>query len=324
MNQMLASPRTILKRGAEQLLASRPAAILSAPRRRSARLVLAYHGIVPEGEREAGERSLFVRARDFEQQLDALLEIADVVPLDQLDDADTGRPRAAITFDDAYLGAVTAGVAALARRALPATIFVAPGRLEGHVFWWDALAHARGALPESTRARALHELRGIDEPIRGWAADTGLPVAVDVPRHARSATIDELRLALTHPGITLASHSWSHANLARLTGATLRAELTRPLGWLEAKFGTRVVRWIAYPYGLRNAEVERAARESGYRGGLLIEGGWYRTADRGVFNRPRLNVPGHVSREGFRARLLGTIAVREEGPTRYRAGRISQ
>jgi len=43
------------------------------------RLILAYHGIVPDGAAPAGERSLFVSQRDFAAQLDAVSGIADIV-----------------------------------------------------------------------------------------------------------------------------------------------------------------------------------------------------------------------------------------------------
>ena len=298
----------MLKSGAERVLASRAAAFLSAPRRRAHRLVLAYHGIVPDGAPAAGERSLFVTARDFAAQLDALVEVADVVALDELDAPDGDRPRVAITFDDAYVGAVTAGVDVLARRELPAAIFVAPGRLGGQRFWWDSLAHAHGSIPASTRSHALDALRGLDEPIRSWMAHAGIPAAEELPPYALSAAVAELRAALAHPGIVLGSHSWTHANLTRSTPAELEAEMTRPLEWLRAEFGARAVPWIAYPYGLHDARVERAAREAGYRGGLAITGGWHRVGERAPFGRPRMNIPGQLSHAGFRARLLGTIA----------------
>jgi hypothetical protein len=113
----------------ERVLASRLVTRVTARRVRGGSLILAYHGIVPLTAGDtvgAGERALYVRQSDFAAQLDMLSSVADVVPLASIDAATSARPRVAITFDDAYQGAVTAGVDELVARALPATIFVAP------------------------------------------------------------------------------------------------------------------------------------------------------------------------------------------------------
>ncbi len=273
------------------------------------RLILAYHGIIPAGERGAapGERALFVTQERFGEQLDMLREVADVAPLAELDGAGDGRPRIAITFDDAYRGAVTAGVKELRARALPATIFVAPGRLDGHVFWWDALAHTRDALDPAVRSHALDALSGIDERVRAWAAESGVASRDDVPAYARAASVAELAAAADTPGITLGSHTWSHPNLARLADPALAAELTRPRDWLREHFGDRVLDWIAYPYGLDSPDVHRAAKNAGYSAALRITGGWHAAHEVAPHARPRLNVGAGMSVAGLQARVLGSI-----------------
>jgi len=170
--------RHFLKRRAEGVLSSSGAGWAMRHRVRGKRLILAYHGIIPEGVSAAGERALFTGQRDFATQLDALLELVDVVPLDRIDELGGGRPRVAITFDDAYRGAVTVGLQELRKRGLPATIFVSPGRLNGHVFWWDALADSTGNLDDVIRRRALSEYRGSDEQVRRWAMAAALPESV--------------------------------------------------------------------------------------------------------------------------------------------------
>src|SRR3989442_489110 len=88
---------------------------------RGKRLILAYHGVVPYGAAAAGERTLFISQRVFAAHLDVLAALADVAPLDQIDEPGDGRPRVAITLDDAYSGAVNDGVRELVKRSLPAT-----------------------------------------------------------------------------------------------------------------------------------------------------------------------------------------------------------
>lgn len=299
--------RRALKQRVERALSWVPVGRMARHRIRGKRLILAYHGIVPEGAEPAGERSLFVHRRDFAAQLDAIAGIADIVPLARLDDAGDGRPRVAITFDDAYRGAVNEGIAEVVARGLPATIFVAPGRLNDHIFWWDALSESDGQLSEAIRHHALHKLLGSDERVRGWAAMIRLPSSDKLPAYAQTATYVELRTAIGLPGITVGSHTWSHANLAALAAVDVAVELEASRDWLRAAFGDKAIPWIAYPYGLDSPEAHRAAATAGFAGGLRIGGGWHRAMDVSPLARPRLNVPGGLSVPGFRARVTGVV-----------------
>jgi peptidoglycan/xylan/chitin deacetylase (PgdA/CDA1 family) len=300
--------RRVLKHRMEQALSSSAAGRIVRHRIRGKRLILAYHGIVPEGERLAGERALFVAQRDFAAQLDVLVAFADVAPLERIDEPGDGRPRVAITFDDGYRGAVREGVQELVKRGLPATFFVAPGRVNGHVFWWDALSHGGVGYDEAVRHHALYALGGSDERVRSWAADIGLPSSDALPTYALTASASELRTAIAFPGITVGSHTWSHLNIATLASAEVVAEIERAREWLRAEFGEKAVPWIAYPYGLDCLEAHRAAVSAFCVGGVRIGGGWHRARDVSAFARPRLNVPGGLSLAGFQARLLGARA----------------
>ena len=272
-------------------------------------LILAYHNIVPPGVEIAGDRSLHLPERLFVAQLDALQATHDVVPLGTLLDADGDngrRPRAVITFDDAYRGAVTAGLRQVVARGLSATVFVAPAFVGGKFFWWDVATPAGAPGPtESFRKFALEECQGVDAAVRLWAERAGHPLA-RLPADAACASESELRVASTHPGITFASHSWSHPNLARLAPAELDDELTRPLTWLGARFDN-VLPVLSYPYGLASPAVERAAASAGYRAGLLVEGGWVSRRPRNPFAVPRLNVPAGLSANGFQLRAAGLL-----------------
>jgi peptidoglycan/xylan/chitin deacetylase (PgdA/CDA1 family) len=272
---------------------------------RGKRLILAYHGIIPEGQAPAGERALFVAQRDFAMHLDMLAAEADVAPLDRIDEPGDGRPRVAITFDDAYSGALSEGVGELAKRSLPATIFVAPGLLNGHVFWWDALSHGREALDETVRHYAMHELAGADERVRAWAAGAGLPMSDALPDYARASTRAELAAALAFPGITVGSHTWSHRNLASLGVSDVIAEARDSRAWLHAEFADKALDWLAYPYGLESSTVRHAVAKASYAGALRIDGGWHRPTSVSPFARPRFSIGSGLSVAGLRARLNG-------------------
>jgi peptidoglycan/xylan/chitin deacetylase (PgdA/CDA1 family) len=276
-------------------------------RLRGKRLIIAYHGIIPDGATPAGERSLFLTQREFAAQLDMLCEAVDVAALDRIDEEGDGRPRVAITIDDAYRGAVCEGVRELVRRGLPATIFVAPARLEGHVFWWDALADETGRLQESVRAHALNSLCGHDERVRAWAARSAVVASDLLPTYARAATRAELHAAVDLPGITLGSHTWSHANLSKLPIVEILSELNRSRVWLRREFPGKVIDWLAYPYGLDSVAAHQALADASYTGALRIEGGWHNPTRVSRFARPRLNVPASLSVAGLKARALGSL-----------------
>jgi peptidoglycan/xylan/chitin deacetylase (PgdA/CDA1 family) len=255
----------------------------------------------------AGERALFIPQAMFAAQMDVLARDTDVAPLATLDEEGDGRPRIAITFDDAYHGAMTAAVDELVTRRLPATVFVAPGRLDGHVFWWDALAGASGELDSTMRRHALESLNGDDARVRSWAAANRVAANDELPLYARAATTAALTDAAARPGITFGSHSWSHPALPTLDSAQLTDELARSRQWLIEHFPQRSVDWLAYPYGLESAMVRQAAQDAGYAAAALIGGGWHRPADVQPHARPRLSVSAGRSLAGFRARVLGSI-----------------
>lgn len=297
-----------LKRFAEGAVANSGILRFARARQAGRALVLAYHDIVPNGERVAGDCSLHLPQRIFAAQLDVLARTHDVVPL-----ADALRPRVrhrrpavAITFDDAYTGAITAGFAELARRGMPATVFVAPALL-GQTTWWDLLASpVSGAVRDDVRHQALCTLRGDGAAVVRWAESSGVPVAesCDLPS---VATLADLRSATRQSGITVESHSWSHLNLAALDGCALREELCRARAWLRQEFGA-TPSCLAYPYGLHSATVDVAAREAGYSAAFRVEGGWFAASLHAYtrnFVSPRFNVPARLSLNGFRIRLAG-------------------
>ena len=90
----------------------------------------------------------------------------------------------------ASCAAVTAGVAELAKRGMPATMFVPPAFVGDGDFWWDAVDvdGDRGAF----RELALTVCRGEDAKVRAEAERRGIDTR-EVPPHARCATAEELR-----------------------------------------------------------------------------------------------------------------------------------
>ena len=292
--------KAVIERGI--LLSGLPLA--SRRRNRHRALVLLYHNVVPDGVQASGELSLHLPFEQFCSHLDVLARTCDVVSLQELvvGGADPmGRPRVAITFDDAYAGALSIGVTELVRRGMPATIFVPPGLL-GRSTWWDVVAsQSAGVIPEARRADLLTTFAGNERRILGAsqparAAETSFPQIVE-----ESQLVD----AAKQPGIAIGSHTWQHPNLAAVSAGELRDELDKSLQWLRARFPTNAP-FVSYPYGLTSPSVEAAAREVGYSAAFVAGGGWLPTdlpASR--FRLPRYNVPAGISLTGFRLRLCG-------------------
>ncbi len=300
--------RTLVKRSAEALICGSGLTRAARARHSPDVLVLAYHNIVPNGESAAGDTSLHLPQAAFAAQLDMLQRTHEVVSLtDAMRPERSRHPRVVITFDDAYRGAVTAGVPELACRDLPATIFVTPGFVGGGTFWWDVLAGEVG-LPDHVRSHGLNRLKGKNDAIRTWAADQGL-LTSDIPDHQKVASEQELTTAASDAGITLAAHTWSHASLPSLDEDELESEMVRPLVWLHERF-SGVIPWISYPYGLHSPQVERAAEKAGYEGAFRVDGGWLPRRDdpTGRFVLPRLNIPAGISIRGFELRASGLLS----------------
>jgi peptidoglycan/xylan/chitin deacetylase (PgdA/CDA1 family) len=308
---VVATARAAAKAATERLLLSTGIPALARRRRRGDVLILAYHNIVPDGAADCGDPFLHLSRSCFAEQLDVLGRTHEVVPLAEALAPRTstrGRPRAVVTFDDAYRGALTLGLAELQLRGMPATAFVAPAFVTGEAFWWDRIVipPATGVEGPSFRRRALEECGGRDAVVRELAARCGFAER-EVPPYARCATEAELVHAVSRGTLTAASHSWSHPNLSLLAGTGLREELARPLEWLRERFeGVPPV--LAYPYGRFSDATAAAARDAGYSTALRSDGGWVRTGRADALRLPRVDVPAGLSVEGFALRAAGLFA----------------
>lgn len=278
-----------------------------ANRRRT--LVLAYHNVVPDDAPREGERSLHLSRSRFVEQLQFLETHYRVVPLADLLRGErrvaAERPPVAITFDDAYRGALEIALPELGRRGLAATVFAAPALLGRDSFWWDALATPdTGTVPPAIRAEALERERGCEQSVRAWARRSGFTVR-RVGEWLRPGTVRELDRAVAEPGVTVGSHTWSHRNLRRLDEAAQREELGRSREWLRVRYADRFSPWIAYPYGLATERTSELAAECGYAGGVVVGGGLVSVDRTHPLRVPRLNVPAGMSVEGLELRAAG-------------------
>lgn len=291
---------------------------ISRLRHRSQGVILAYHNVVSDDAAPVGDRSLHLSRSAFSAQLDQLGRTHEVVPLRRIlegpnrdepvpEDRRRARPLAAITFDDAYRGAMTIGLDELSAKGMSATVFAAPGLLGDRSTWWDLLSDpALGAPRPEVRDRALREFNGVQEHVLA-AFDAQAAAAEALPPDVRTVTETELRAASDRYELDVGSHTWSHANLARLGEEEILEEYSRSADWLAARF-PRFVPWLAYPYGLSSPLAERLASRT-YGAALRLGGGYTDIGPpRGRRQRvPRVNVPSGVSTAGFELRAAGMI-----------------
>jgi peptidoglycan/xylan/chitin deacetylase (PgdA/CDA1 family) len=270
-------------------------------------LILAYHNVVPDELTGYGDRPLHIPFTGFARQLDLLQRHCRVAPLGEvLAGAASGdRPVVAITFDDAYLGAVELALPELGRRGLAGTVFVAPGLLGRPSLWWDDLADGPHGLAAAARQRALDADEGRDDRIR--QAHPGSARRRPLPGFYGIAAEAQVFALAGHGHVTLGAHTWSHPNLTRIDQAAVMDELTRPLEWLHTAPGPTLA-VLAYPYGLTSPPVEAAVARAGYTAALLVEGGWYKASE-GPWRIPRYNVPAGLSDDGFMLRLSGVLGL---------------
>ena len=82
---------------------------------------------------------------------------------------------------------------------------------------------------------------------------------------------DDLK-KLRDEGMTIGSHSATHARLDALGGDALRAEVDAPRRELQAKLGIQI-RHFAYPQGRYSGEAEKAVLDAGYAAGWATRKG---------------------------------------------------
>ena len=304
-------PRAFVKRGVEAALVASRIPRSRIRRRSSGTVLLSYHNVLPRGARPVGDRSLHIPQDLFAEHLERLGETHDIVPLSAIHVGGevSGRPRAVITFDDAYRGTVTVGFHELAIRRLPAAVFVPPGLLGSEGFWWDRLAVPGRGLAESVRDHVLGSMGGRGDSALDWASRESLEIH-DLPAHARPCTRVELFAALRRGSFELGSHTWSHVNLETVPAEEAREEIRRGHDWLEPiRSETPVVDWLAYPYGRTSPAAIEAAAER-LTGAVRVEGGAAEVAGRWVaeaHSLPRINVPAGLSADGLTLRLSGVL-----------------
>lgn len=270
-------------------------------------LVLCYHRVVEDvREHPLSAPAMLVSVGTLEAQLDWVGRRYDFVGLDEicrsLEAGDggrgrSGRPMAAVTFDDGYSDVYHHAFPLLRRMGIPATVFVVTGivdsgGLHAHDEVYVLLDRLRAREGGGRVVRRLQAL-GVDaRRFRPRRSGPSHRLAELVEHLLRSLPRRELRrllaalrrevsvpaalarelrpmswpmlVALHGAGVTIGSHTRSHPILPNETPETIRAELAGSKRALEERLGGEVVH-LAYPDGQFCPTTVEAARDAGYR-----------------------------------------------------------
>ena len=310
MSEFRSLVRRAAKQLGERLLGNSASTRVLGSLMRPRLLVVAFHNVIPDAEEPKGDRSLHIRLARFRELLDWLPDFFEVVPLATIvrdGPPSTDRPRIAITFDDAYAGAMELGIGELVRRGLPATVFVISDMRAAQTFWWDALAHPKEGLSKEIREELLTSTAGREMSIRALARDHSWKYR-ELGGPYVASTWKQLLEASRLEGIEVAHHTRTHANAALLSREELLDELQAGRRELEQRV-PEARPWLAWPYGRSSARARAVAMESGYEAAFRIDGGTWRVSDPPPprFRLPRLNVPAGLTPDGLRLRTVGLL-----------------
>lgn len=244
--------------------------------------ILCYHSVDP-----AWESPLAMRPAEFEAQCRWLARHRTVVPLahavTRLDRS--GRlPRglAVMTFDDGFDGVLHHALPVIRQHGLPATVFLVAQTLTGE-------------------GLAAHWVR---------TPPTG-PIT--------TLTRDQV-LEMRDQGIDFQSHSWAHLDLVDLSYDACVEDLRRSREVLEDLLGSKVSH-LAYPRGLHDAEVRRAAERAGFSHAYSLP---EQTEQPGPYAVPRVGINRGNGVGTFAAKSARSYLAVRHGPLGAAARRVSR
>jgi peptidoglycan/xylan/chitin deacetylase (PgdA/CDA1 family) len=197
--------------------------------------ILCYHAIEP-----GWDSPLSVEPADFARHAEWLARARDVVGLEQAVRRMSRSGRlsgrlSAITFDDGFASVYEHAFPVLARRRLPATVFLVAETLP----------------PDG---------RPVD-----WVDDA--PPGPPLP----TLTLEQVR-EMQEAGVVFGSHSYAHHDLTTLGEQECERDLRQSRELLEDLL-REPVRTLAYPRGRHDERVRRAAGRAGFTQAFTLPGG---------------------------------------------------
>ena len=258
---------------AKQLLRSRHLsdAVRTVAAFRGRSLVLVYHRVVASEPPPLGIVPS-VPSSLFRQQLEALQEMGEIVPLGTLVRYGDrrARPMFALTFDDDFVTHLDLALPILQAFDVPATFFLSGRALHGlGSYWFERLERLIADRGVRDVGRLL-DMPGaeLDDVIDACERDPTLQRVVETEAAGDSAGLLRRRdlEALSAAGMTVGFHTVHHQTLTRLGNFELDAALTVGRRELEDVVGRPLVQF-AYPHGKADARTAAGVRDAGFEAG---------------------------------------------------------
>lgn len=273
-------------------------------------VVLTFHRVVSQRYFRPG----MVTSREaFRHLLDYLSRHATVIDLAQAYkyEANDGRLRVAITFDDGYRDNFDNALPELARHGFPATVFLATGLIDDptRYLWWDQLDYAlrdwavferalrRRVLDvvsgtavkadeNASRSQVLNELVDYLRVQSTLLRDRVVTDICELTQLAPSSELSPPRIMLSwdevrqmkKAGVSFGGHTASHANLLEIGPEDVVKEVVHCRKRIEEETGEAVTSF-AYPYGWYSLRTVQALREAGYRVAVTCNQGTFSRGD---------------------------------------------
>lgn len=238
--------------------------------RQSGLVVLIYHRVLPERDPMLPD---VPDAAMFAMHMSVIARFFRVLPLAfALQELQAGRlktPTVAVTFDDGYADNLEVALPILQSYAIPATVFVAPGFLDGGIMFNDAVTEIFRRLPNGRfdlQAYGLGAWSVSDWTSRRLAACQVILRIKYLPLEQRYILINQLlelsgltlpdHLMLTTEqlrqlhgaGVAIGAHTVNHPILANLDDMVAEHEIRNSKTQLEQLLGEDVA-LFAYPNG---------------------------------------------------------------------------
>lgn len=303
-------------------------------------VILTFHHVRPWRERTFAPNRALEITPEFLRETVLFLRRAgfDILSMDEVPDRlrsrSNARPFAVLTFDDGYRDNLEYAWPILKDLNAPWTLYAVSDFAEGNgCLWWieleriieqldkirvhiggEKLALPARTLPQKNEAfKILYRRlkRSTGAQLRNAVAELSQKIGLDSHSLVRElcATWDEIALLARDPGVTIGSHTFSHAILTRRNSFSAAHEIVESKPAIERKLG-RPVHHFSYPHGdaasATSREFELCGR-AGYTTAVTTRPGhlFARHASQ-LMALPRVSINGlHQSQAALRALLSG-------------------
>jgi peptidoglycan/xylan/chitin deacetylase (PgdA/CDA1 family) len=278
--------------------------------------ILTYHRIAePEGSGTLNPFLISAAPREFERQMAHLEKHYQAVSAAIVLDALRGKARlpdraVLVTFDDAYRDFAAVAWPILRHHHIPTTLFV-PTAFPGNprrAFWWDWLScSVLGSEKKELKCGPLGKVSLKSRPERRKALRLIQNYAKTLPHREALEFVDQVRVELggespedallswdelrklARQGVTMGTHTSSHALLTRVPPSVVREEIRNSLADLRREIRA-VLPILAYPGGAHNESILNIAREEGIEMAVTTQDGHNDLASADPLRLSRTNV----------------------------------